>query len=318
MRDDEDRNLFYVAGVGVGIGHFLTSASILKHYADRTHRRFHIICNKWVMSLDAKADIDPIYSMLFADDVVRPRPFNASLKLATDTIESQYQSKRPFLVIGINKHGLNRLSQNLDQPPFIDEAAFMTINKFRHLIADGIDHPIDNIVFDTVIPFQSDSRPFAFFRDIPPLSPLRYSAFDRGIDLNECVGLHIRHGNGEHLNRRTMGGSPEFDLLVEGIVSSARRIAEERSMRVIAFGDNPTLLDHLEREHGFIRLEKEENPEIPWRKRLDGGGGTEHKRRLVESAIRDIACLSRSRRGPPFPWSGRKWPRFRTGQSPWE
>ena len=290
------RNLVYVAGVEIGVGHFLTSTSILKNYADRTNRKFHVICNKWVMCLDQQADIDPFYSMFFEEEVLKKNTFNISLKFATDTIESRYQNKELFLVVGNRKHGLTRLTKNLENMAFVDKASFMTITKFRPFIIDREDQPIDNIVVDTVTPFQSNSQSFDYYRNIPALAPLKCPPPAQGIDLGRCVGLHIRHGNGEYLHGRTEGSMPEFDSLVENIVSSAKKISEQYSLQMIAFSDNRTLLEHLEREHGIISLNGENISTRTWQEQLKASESPKHKRQIVASAIRDIYCLSQCSR----------------------
>ena len=295
-KDSTTKSLVYVTGQGLGAGHVLSCLAVLKHYAEKTGRQFHIVCNNWLMALNSRADIDPFLETFFKKETLADRRTNFSFNQVQSMIADAQERQDSFLIVGAGVIGTERIRRHLGEHSFIDSAAFIEMNDFKELLPKHHACEHDHIIVDAEPPYQShgpNAKPFDFLRDIPPFAPLDFPYPQRTMDFDHHVGLHIRHGNGEFLHGRAGGDSDEFMTLVERVVNKAKSIAHEHSIDMLAFSDSFQLLEFLEHEYGIGNLGPDYLPDKAFQKHLKSNMGTGRKWHIVATALRDIDCLSK-------------------------
>ncbi|NQY74743.1 MAG: hypothetical protein HRT90_08280, partial [Candidatus Margulisbacteria bacterium] len=207
-----ERNLIFFAGPIIGLGHFLTSVSIYKHYAFEHGRTFHIVCKNWNMAIDRTLDVDPLFSFMDQEAISQ---VNVSYRSVMSLLEASKQQQRTTLVTAdrdvLNSNSAEQfifMHESLDLPGQ-NIAEWMESRTFRknHLNASN-DHHADNILIfnaPAVHDRSKDYKPYDQYNGFAPFSG-NFGAAD-AVVLDESIGLHIRHGNGEHLHNRVEGGS---------------------------------------------------------------------------------------------------------------
>jgi len=274
----DQRHLLYYAGKGLGIGHVLVSMSVYADYAQRTGRKFHIMYRDCVLAVDPKADVDPFFERFFDLSKIDDRRVNVSTEQVLQSLDGIRNGTCRAVVVGNPIHGLHRLRKAFSRLRFFIEAIrgnrnlglkriglelsrsaifrktdFIGIAGFKHYIESGDDHPADYIVVDSVSPVSASDplqgvarySPFPFFR-----SDIRFPGL-QGLNVEKLIGIHVRHGNGEHLHGRTEGDSTEFDDLLVNVEKGVDKYLGNGN-GIIAFSDNKDVVRHFTKSVGAI------------------------------------------------------------------
>lgn len=267
MSDAEiSKHLIYNASSGAGLGHVLTAIAVYADYARNTGRCFHITCRTWNLRIDKSLDIDPIFTELFELESASSNAIQLSERACNAAINSCHS----FLLVG---EGNKDIANSFPEQEQLHAHEVTPMREFRPLLMNNVDHQADCIIIQTISPFSSLRKDFPFFAAYPAPARLSDSLQHdmlRQIALERCVGVHIRHGNGEFLHGRSEGGSDEFQLMVNEIMRTALSIAAQHSLDIIAFSDSTHLLQQLHIEHGVKFVPADARPDQIWTEYLQG------------------------------------------------
>ncbi|MAM61664.1 hypothetical protein [Maritimibacter sp. UBA3975] len=155
--------------------------------------------------------------------------------------------------------------------------------------------PFDVIYVDSVLPpTQLTGR----IRSLRPLLVPNADTERRAIAVcpsEPFVGVHLRHGNGEHLHGRLEGGQAEFDDYLNLVADTAREVADTAGLgAILCISDNAETAERLAARSGGVALPPDDLPQTAWRDHI-GEAGEAFNDRLTRMMV-DIAALSRGTR----------------------
>jgi hypothetical protein len=156
-------------------------------------------------------------------------------------------------VRGNRNLSLKRIRLELSRSAVFKKTDFIGLDGFKPYIESGADHPADYIVVDSVSPVSASDplqgvarySPFPFFK-----SDIRFPGL-QGLNVEKLIGIHVRHGNGEHLHGRTEGNSTEFGNLLVNVEKGVDKYLGNGN-EIIASSDNRDVVRHFADSVGAI------------------------------------------------------------------
>lgn len=247
------KSLVYFANGGIGLGHFLACCSVYGEYARKTNRKFFIRLKPSVLAMDPTADVDPIFTDFFCKKDIDKRGIEISATEVDQYVEEMSDSASNIVAVSREDFDgtdfIRRISnKNLDP----SKMNYMRNSDYAEYLLDGRDMDTEVIMIFGVIPYRFARKvftesgyrvPFAAFAD-------ERLPFEVRPGLSRCIGVHVRHGNGEHLHGRPEGGDGQFGIMLESIVRKAKEIKEKTGFGVVAFSDNRETVAYLGSELG--------------------------------------------------------------------
>lgn len=201
--------------------------------------------------------------------------------------------RRKILLIGRAKFP----TRATDEFDVLKKATFLEYKEEREKVTPEYLRKFDIVYIDSVLP---DELWFDWFGDVT--SPVRFSQFfqirvkaELGLQDNasQYIGLHARHGNGEHLDGRITGQDDHFQSVLEKLAHTAcEKQKELGASDVICLSDNVETAKRLAELTGGRPAGVDHLPDQTFKKFL--GSDPELAADRVHKMMFDVAVLAGS------------------------
>ena len=278
-----NRTLLFQAGDAIGLGHLLASIALYKHLADSLGWRFCCSIRHNVLAVDPTQDVDPFFETFFALGEDRSC---LSSEVSDQSLERARDNGRTVMV-ACRSDRLDLVSGQHDVLAGMDFQVCL-LPEFRDLLSQEQLPEADVVYIDTLCPFLPFPGVEAYYAGVPAFPPrLRSGDADRAT--GPFIGIHVRHGNGEALSGRPMGGTERFNTLMAHYADRIEALRREHQIRdVLVLSDNSAVADSLARAVGGRAAADTPLPEVPFQTYL----GAPHASKLGRLA-RTLADFDR-------------------------
>lgn len=291
----EGKYTIYTPVARAGLGHCLTAITAYANYSSMTGREYLVNTKHWTSFLqDPSSDIDPFFKTYFDEKSFEGNGIDLSNSRVKSVYDQAGNESWETLVLVDKTSDIEQFRKVRLGAEIQGDVRFMLFSKFRKkYFLKQKDHPAKLIVIMVNEPTKG-GRELKKVRDFNSAGSFNpdYSYPDLGnIDLGKCVGIHLRHGNGEYLHGRLEGDDIKFERYVDRVVRKAQKLAKNENLDIIAFSDSNKLLARLKKKHGILIIKNENLPDKAWFDHLKSKQ-KEDKPQVIEKVMQDFYAIA--------------------------
>lgn len=280
------REIIYVGGKAIGLGHLLFSLSYYQNIA----LKFNLLKYLHIKNTSFYSESYKFFNLLNKN--------HCNWSPICHFSKNEEKFNFDLIVLG-RRDQRKRLEKEAVLQPHSNQH-FIDIHEFRakpSTLYERLESkkPL-KLIIDSVAPVQSTNVPCDELKNLSP--PFLFSdsiLHEAKISMPKeaYASLHFRCGNGEYLSGRPEAGSKAMSDLIMKMIEKVAKLKESYSFsKVLVFGDNYRIASDVAKEIGPSAISMTRHPELPFQRVLKEG--PVEKDDQVKAALIDLTLMANS------------------------